>query len=315
VFLHPKNMASKKIKTKTIKQQVEPIPVLPTAPDWPLVVLFSAFAIFFTLSFVFSTMAPYFQMTKYLMNIKKGWIQKVPKTGFIFTPYTYAQRVIRYEYLKYVEEQNLGSGDIALLDDAIVKMEESAVIEGSSPYQYIRLGRAMERKVEILGDPTYFKQAEIFYKKAMTLSPKRQETAYAYGLSLMRQGKNRIEEAVSVLTVALDKTIPISYYYLALAEFNSGKPRYINALTHLETFFETNQGNPDPRASQDVYEKLFQYFYSTQDQKNVLITAARIRTLQGDPNGEYQKVLDFINIHKRLPVMQFNQSKLSGTSG
>jgi tetratricopeptide (TPR) repeat protein len=301
----------KKIKTKTIKPLPEVSPTVPTS-DWPLLVFFSVLAVFFSLAFVFSTIIPLLQMTTYLKGIRTGWVQKVMKNDIIFTPYTYAQRVIRYEFLKYLEEQNIGASDISLLDGAILKMEESVQREGSSPYQYIRLGRAMEKKVEILRDPTYFKQAEVYYKKAISLSPKRQETSYAYGLSLIRQGRDRADEAVLVLTSALDKTIPISYYYLGLAEFNRGRETYTQSLEHLEFYFETKQVNPDQRASQDVYEKLFQYFYSTQDKQRVLISAARIKSLVGDPKGDFSKVIDFINKNNQLPTVQFNQTKLSG---
>lgn len=280
--------------------------------DWPLMLFFSGLAIFFTLTFVFATVVPYFQMTTYLKYIRTGWAQKVIKTDFIFSPYTYAQRVIRYEFLKYLEAQNIGASDVVLLDGAIAKMQESVEIEGSSPYQYIRLGRAMERKVEILRDPAYFKLAEDYYKKAIALSPERQETFYAYGLSLLRQGRGRADEAVSVLTAKLDKTIPISYYYLGLAEFNAGTKTYINALAHMEFFFEKKLVNPDKNASQNVYERLFQYFYTIQDQKRMLTAAARFETLNGDPQGEYRKVIDFIRKNNRLPTLQFNQYKLSG---
>ncbi len=309
---------SKKVKTpknKPIEDVIMQPPSSAPPSDLPLVVFFSILAVFFTLAFVFATMVPYFQMTAYLKGIRTGWVQKVIKNDFIFSPYTYAQRVIRYEFLKHLEEQNIGAGDISLLDGAIVKMEESVKIEGSSPYQYIRLGRAMERKVEILRDPAYFKQAELYYKKAMTLSPKRQETSYAYGLSLIRQGRDRSDESVLVLTAALDKSIPISYYYLALAEFNSGKKLYINSLEHMEFFFATKLGNPDKHASQDVYEKLFQSFYSTQDQKRVHITATRLIELTGDPKGQYSKLIDLINKNNALPTLQFNQYKLSGVGG
>ncbi len=309
-------MSSKKVKTKNTKTvAVEAPPPLPAFSDWPLIVFFSALAAFFTFAFVFSTMVPYFQMTTYLEDIRTGRVQKILKTDFIFSPYTYAQRVIRYEFLKYLEEQNLGAGDMPLLDGAIHKMEESVAIEGSSPYQYIRLGRAMERKVEVLRDPVYFQSADDYYKKAISLSPKRQETAYAYGLSLIRQGKDKADEAVLVLMRGLDKDIPISYYYLGLAEFNLGKKTYVSSLGHLEFYFEKSHENPDPNASQDVYQKLFHFFYNAQDTIRVQTAAARLDTFHSDPEGQYLKVVDFIKKNNQLPPLQFNGFKLSSAGG
>jgi len=282
--------------------------VAPT--DWPLIVFFSALAICFATAFIFSTMVPYFQMTTYLENIRTGRIQKIIKTDSIFTPYTYAQRVIRYEFLKYIEEQKLNAGNISLLDNAVEKMQESVAIEGSSPYQYIRLGRAMERKVEVLHDTQYFKLAEGYYKKAISLSPKRQEASYAYGLSLIRQGKPKASEAVAVLTGALDKTIPISYYYLGLAEFNFGKETYPKSLEHMEWFFETNTGNPDQNASRNIYERLLYHYYGAQDKTSVRIASARLASFHTDLEASYQKVIALIDKNNRLPTLQFNGDKL-----
>lgn len=305
---------SKKVRIPRNKTVPEEPPSVPPS-DWPLVVCFSLLAGFFTLAFVFSTIVPFFQMATYLEDIRKNRVQKVMKSDFIFSPYTVAQRLIRYEFLKYLEEQKLGASDIALLDGAIAKMEESVVIEGSSPYQYLRLGRALEKKVEILHDPSYLKQAEKYYKKAIALAPKRQEVAYSYGLSLIRQGKDRVDEAVSLLTQSLDKTIPISYFYLGLAEFNMGNQSYASSLEHLEAYFETKQDNPYQGTSQDLYEKLFHYYYGTQDKQRVLMTAARLVSFHSDPQERYQKVIAFINKNNQLPPLQFNGYKLSSVGG
>ena len=304
-------MSSKKVKTKSIKTVPKASPSVPSS-DWPLIVFFFAIAAFFALAFILSTIVPFFQMTAYLENIRTGRIQKVLKTDFIFSPYTYAQRVIRYEFLKFLEEQNLGVSDISILNGGIIKMEEAVEREGSSPYQYIRLGRAVEKKVELLRDPSYFKLADEYYKKAIALSPKRQEASYAYGLSLIRQGRPRADEAVLVLTQAIDKSIPISYFYLGLAEFNLGRTSYARSLEHLEFYFETNQVNPDQNASQDVYEKLFHYFYGTQDKEKVLTSAARLENFNGETQGHYHKVIDFMNKNNQFPTLQFEKYKLSG---
>jgi tetratricopeptide (TPR) repeat protein len=229
-------------------------------------------------------------------------------------PYTYAQRVIRYEFLKYLEEQNLEARNIPLLNDAIQKMEESVEIEGSSPYQYIRLARGVERKVEILKDPSFYKPAEEYYKKAISLSPKRQEATYALGLSLIRQGKPRAQEAVLVLKSGLDKNIPISYFYLGLAEFNTGKSTYSDALEHLEFSFKQMHGAPDLNVARDVYEKLFYFFHGEKDKARLLTTAIRLEGFRGGKEGLYRQVIDSLN-RDSYPNLQFQGFKLLGVSG
>jgi tetratricopeptide (TPR) repeat protein len=286
----------------------------PASSDWPLIVFFSALAAFFLTAFIFWTIIPFIQMSSYLSHIQAGRIQKIQKTDSIFWPYTYAQRVIRYEFLKTLEEQNIDARHISLLNDGIKKMEESVAIEGWSPYQYIRLGRSMEKKVELLHDPSFYKTAEEHYKKAIALSPTRQEVVYALGLSFIRQGKPRAKEAVSLLKSALEPRIPASYFYLGLAEFNAGAETYSDSLEHLEFFLQQASKNPDTRVVQDVYEKLFYFFYGAKDQTRLLTTASSLEKLHDPREALYRQVID--SLKKDIyPVLNFEGHRLSGVRG
>ena len=275
-----------------------------------MVFFFGALAAFFIGAFLYGTLLPFFQMTAYLTAITTGRAQKIHKTDFIFSPYTYAQRVIRYEYLKYLEEQNIDKTNLYIFDDAIVKMEELVAIEGSNPYQHIRLGRAFEKKVAILHDQTYFLRAEASYKKAIDLAPQRQETYYAYGLSLVRQ--NRLKEAIAMLErpPALDPDIPISYFYLGLAQFNLGKDSYIDVLKNLEFFFQRSADNPDQKISREIYEKLFVYFYQQHDPTRFVIAGERMANLDSENPGLYRQAISFMKDNSPFPTLEFQGNKL-----
>ncbi|MEK7702882.1 MAG: hypothetical protein AAB317_02865 [Nitrospirota bacterium] len=272
--------------------------------DWLFFTFFSLLSAFFLFAFIFWTIVPFRQMYDYLTYLQNGRIQKIYKSDSIFTPYTYSQRVIRYEFLRHLEEQSNNARHIPLLDDAIKKMEELVVIEGSSPYQYIRLGRAFEKKAEILRDPSFYKQAEVYYQKGISLSPTRQEAIYALGLSLIRQGKPRSKEAVSLLKAGLDKTIPVSYFYLSLAEYNAGTETYPDALAHLEYFFNQAPLNPDIKVSRDLYEKLFRFYYAEKDQNRVITAGGRLVQFGGESAAVYQQLIASVK-QNVYPTLQF----------
>ena len=301
------------IKKNPIPQagKAEKTPDVSQSTLWLLFVLFGGLALFFSVSFVFWTVIPFLQMTNYLGKVQEGKIRQIQKTEFIFSPYTYAQRVIRYEYLKYLEDQVTTQRDAPFLNHAVDKMEELVKKEGSNPYEHIRLGRAFDKKADLLKDPSYFKNSEHYYKEAIVLAPQRQEAYYAYALSLVRQ--NRSEEAVKILKEppALDPNIPISYFYLGLAQFNLGNATYVESLQNLETFFKTGAQNPDPHVSLGVYQRLFSHFYEQKDAERLLASAARLVSLDAERQPLYQKLVDAITTQKQIPVLEFQGGKIS----
>ncbi|MEK7286808.1 MAG: hypothetical protein AAB035_05875 [Nitrospirota bacterium] len=272
--------------------------------DWAYFAFFITLTAFFLTAFIFWTIIPFRQMHDYLSYLQTGRIQKIHQSDSIFFPYTYSQRVIRYEYLRHLEEGAADVRHIPLLDNAIEKMKESVEIEGYSPYQYIRLSRALEKKVEILHDPSFYKQAEAYYQKGITLSPTRQEAIYALGLSLIRQGKPRAKEAISILKGGLDKTIPVSYFYLALAEFNSGTETYSDSLEHLEYFFNQVPVNPDMKVARDLYEKLFRFYYAEKDKPRLIAVGTRLASFGGEGVAVYRQLIDSVN-HDIYPPVDF----------
>jgi tetratricopeptide (TPR) repeat protein len=276
-----------------------------------LLLFFGPLAVFFVVSFIFWTLIPLSQMKQYLELMNQGKGNRILASEFIFSPYTYSQRLIRYEYLKYLEEQPLEKSHLLLLDEAIVKMEELVAREGSNPYQHIRLGRAFDKKATLLADPSFFKLSNKYYKKAIALSPTRQEAYYAYGLSLVRQ--KRAEEAVQILNhyPVLDVAIPVSYFYLGLAQFNVGVTAYSDALHSFEIFFANSSQNPDSTVSKKLYEALLRYFYETRDQVRLSVAAARLSAFDPEQQASYLRVVDFVKKHNQVPQMGFEGNRLT----
>ncbi len=277
---------------------------------WPLLLFFGSLAIFFSVSAVFWTIIPFFQMTTYLGLTHSGKANRVLQSDFIFSPYTYSQRLIRYEFLKQMEDQPLNERTLPNLDKAIAKMEELIEIEGTNPYQHIRVARAFDKKADFLNDAVYYKQAEKYYKQAIALSPTRQELHYAYGLSLVRQ--KRFDEAIHILNhyPVLDPDIPISYFYLGLAQFNKGKEAYADALYNFEFYFGKSSEAPDPAVSKNIYEKLLSHFYEIKDPVRFPVVSYRLSFLDPKQQGSYLHIVEFIKKNNRFPSMVFRENKL-----
>jgi len=87
-------------------------------------------------------------------------------------------------------------------------------------YDYLILGQIDT----LLGgtDPKYFQSAEEFFKRAMELSPKRQQTFYTWARKRMSEGD--VDGAIEILKqpLSFDGKIPDSYWYLGLAYNQKG---------------------------------------------------------------------------------------------
>ena len=276
-----------------------------------LLVVFGILAAYFTVAFFYWTLVPFLQTIAYEREVRNDRIHNIHMSHFIFVPYTYAQRVIRQEYLKYLIAKDIDKTSMIFFDGAIAKMEELVAFEGTNPYQYFWLGRAFEKKVRVLKDRSYLFKAEEYFKKSMELAPQRQEPLYTYGHFLMRQ--NRFEEAVKIFgsQPALGHGVSISYFYLGQAQFNLGNAFYLESFKNLEFFFnQPVQENPDQGILRGIYAQLLYYFYQQGDAARFMMTAERLTKI--DPNKQplyAQMVQKIRNNGNLLPALLFQEGK------
>jgi len=280
-----------------------------------MLVFFGVTAVYCTVAFLFWTLVPFFQTTAYRKEIRKDRIQAIHRSNFIFSPYTYAQRPIRYEYLEFLKNKTIDATTLSIFEGAIKKMEEVIQIEGSDPYQYTLLARAFEKKAELLQDRSYLIKADEHYKNALALAPQRPELLHVYGFGLVRQ--NRFREAIQILgtTPALDPNFPISYLYLGMVQFNLGEDAYVDVIKNLEFFFQQppreDPGEANLNFSRVIYEKSLYYFYRQGDSPRFVIASERLAQLDPNQQSLYLQLVQLIkNNNSQLPLLEFQGGKL-----
>lgn len=133
-------------------------------------------------------------------------VNQLNKTADEFLyPYNFAQSTIRKSYHDYLVNKDVFANKnphfMALGDKALSALEEVVKKEPDDPRNLIRLSEAYIDRAEKI-DKSYFAKAEQVLRKAIELSPKRQEPYYHLAYTLLGAGKK--EEALATAQAALD---------------------------------------------------------------------------------------------------------------
>src|SRR3989344_2166390 len=183
--------------------------------------IFAAAALFYALAFIAWTWVPYGQIHSYMQLLKSRSTEKQLSEGY-FKPYTFTQEIIRKNVIESVTQQYSGTnGETNLLLFSVDLMRDVADRELYNPRYSILIGEAYDA----LGrkkDPAYYTQAEEMYRKALSLSPTRQNVYYLLGFNLSLQ--NRYDEAIRLLekAIALDSRVAGPHFYLGLFLTSAG---------------------------------------------------------------------------------------------
>ena len=246
--------------------------------------------------------------------MRLGQVEQILNTNFIFSPYTNAQSLIRAGLLNNFPLNNLRR-DSQLYDKAIAYAEDQLRHGGTNLYEYVYLAIAYSKKGDFLNDKNFYDKAEEYFKKAINLSPKRQEMYYAYGQFLADQG--RYNESLSTFKKALDlgEQAIFSQLYYGLVLAASGDQSYGESLGHLEYFFnspgrytyQTDPFNPDLgwQRSKEVYNLFLRYYYEQKDVNRVLIVAKRLSELDEAQGASFRQIVDIINKTGQIPNIEF----------
>lgn len=243
--------------------------------------MFGVLILFFSSSFYFSLVA-YSQMKEYLSALRTGnanlTLEAFRKS---LTPYTYAQENIRTHFASYMQDYN-GRGEKAdrMILESLVALEGLVAFEKYDPRNFLVLSQSYLAFAEAKGDFNLLKSAEFYARKALELSPRRQNVRYLVGEILVLEG--RLKEAVSLLreTLAQEPAVGDSHFHLALALLDEGKDSWPEAFDELEAAF-SSKGLYTLKARDEVflskiYQDLFEYFLKTRDTRRFVATAQRL---------------------------------------
>ncbi len=260
-----------------------------------------ALAIFFAVALIAWTWVPFAQMRDYLNTIQSpGGVQSITNTkgAGVFTPYNYIQELTRMHFLSTLTGQSGTMPQnqwLPAMQVGIAEMADLVAREPWNPRYYITLGQGYEALAQKGGFPQYYKNAEDAYRKAMALSPKRQDTRYllAYDLAL----DNQIPAALSLMqeTISFDPKVYAAHYYYGLILVTSGEQNYTQGLSELDTALSLNNGaylNDNTMAQ--AYYFLLRYYYDKHDAVHSMDAAEGLRKVRPDKAAGIDQIEAFI---------------------
>ena len=232
---------------------------------------FSIIALFFAYALIFWTIVPFSQMSSFLSLFHNtqavvsldDFKQKMDSS---LHPYTYAQDVIRTNFLDNVKNIYKGKeGEKQVILFAIDQMKDLLTREPYNPRYWANLGGGYDALGKA-GLTEYLPLAQEAYQTAQKLSPKRQDIYYmrAYNLGFQK----KYDEAIGVLqeAIALDDQVASSYVYMGLMQLASGEKNYDAGFASFE---RARQLNPDLAQQENTfisgYYVLLQYYYKLHD--------------------------------------------------
>jgi tetratricopeptide (TPR) repeat protein len=279
-------------------------------------VIFSIMALFLGISFFVWTVYPYAQMASYVKKIDlaiNGEPEALTESKFVFEPYTSVQPTIRYRFLYNLFSEYkkgvLNVKDVPLIEFAIMKMDETVKQTDHYPQQFSIMGKMYDALADIAPNDAqrYDTLAEVYYKKAISLSPNNynQDAKFSYSLNLTNQG--RVNEAVLLMrqTVAYDTRPPEGHYYLGLALFKQGEANYLESLNEMEYSF-SHKFNPFKGLAKGMYGNFMAYFYHKKDIKNLITVVDRLALLDEAQRDTYIKLSEVMRTYNRIPIIDIS---------
>ena len=265
--------------------------------------------IFFGVALVAWTLIPRAQIrTAYTAfhKAKSGDTEMVLNTGRIFTPYTYAQPQIRNEFLEFTFDlyKNKSAAVMDLLPFANQKMQEVVDRDATHPKYLLTMAKGYNLHADLINSKEMYDLSSTYYQKALALVPQNPDIIYAWGVSLVDQGKSK--EGIVLLEDLLkaNPDIAESHYYLGLAYYKIGN--YNQALALFEKALASNP-LLNTTTTVDVYVKLFEHYYLKRDIGNFVIVSTRLSTLDTEQGSIHTSILAYIAKHNKLPPINIEK--------
>ena len=201
-------------------------------------------------------------------------------------PYNFIQPTLRFQLLETSSKGNILRDPVftPLVSLAIESMEEVVKREPDyEPRELIILAETYNEKGK--DDPELLKKSEGYLRKALILSPRRQDIFYILAFTLAGQG--RFEEAVGVAreAVALDSGVGKAHYNLGLELALAGQDHWDEAEKELGVALDINfVGNhfrgfteEDYKNIVIIYKKMLEVYIPKRDEERVLRIVKRLK--------------------------------------
>ena len=274
-----------------------------------------AVALFLCVAFFYWTIVPYIQSNSYLDDMHQafttGDFSIFNNDQIVFDPDSNVQGILRSDFLRQILTQyNNGNfkTPTPLLDKGISEMEEY-VSNHINYYTYVvGLANAYSLKSGMDNDPKSFAAEEKYFKQAMDIIPGRQDVAYSYAVSLLKQ--KRSDEAVAIIQQLIDKNPEIytSNYQLGELYMMMGEDHYTQALGQFEIALSHDvDSNPD--FTKSVYQELLRSYYSKNDTANFLTVVNRLVSVDPNQKNAYDGVLDYMKLNNKIPKLNIGPNK------
>lgn len=276
-------------------------------------IAFVCVSIFLAITFFVWTVFPYAQMATYIKNFEiamTGDMRPLEQSSFSFSPYTSVQPALRHKFLTHLFEHykagKLSSAYAPLVQLSIDKMIEVTDSTDHFPHYFTSIAKAYDELADFI--PTeameYHSKAEVYYKKALALSPNNfnPDNSFAYSINLTNQRRNA--EAITLLRKVLsyDTRIADTHYFLGLILFKAGAENNNEALEHLEFALDKNV-NPSPSITKKVYQNMLIHYYKKQDATHFVTVIKRLVTMDTDQKDTYEQILGEIEKTNNIPLL------------
>lgn len=274
-----------------------------------VVVVFSVY------TFIWYTLIPFSQLATFYSKMHRAFAgreESFEKDSFVFSPMTFAQGLIRYNFVNTMLEQ-YKAGRVTrvhpLLLVSIERLQEYVEREPYFPNYYFLLGRATDLLADLNNNNiTLLEQAGKYYEAGLALNPYRQDGRYAYAINLMNQGREEESQKIIRETLAENHAVPESHYYVGVLELKRKKPDHVFALYEIEKAL-TAGANPDPKLTNRVYDIFFNYFYNKKDKENFITVLERKKIFDPKQTAIYDAIIFEITTKGRIPIIDLVQPR------
>ena len=230
---------------------------------------------------------PVYQTVVYERSIREQTSEKILAAAGAFSrPYNYVQPILRARFLQVLGDSGLLRKQqfSSLTQTAIQLMEDVAEREANyEPRNFIMLAETYNELAK--DNPVLFKKSEEYARRALELSPKRQDIYYVLAFSLAGQG--RPDDAIQTMrdAVALSPEVAKAHYNLGVELALAGRPHWDEA----EEEFARAQDigfvallPEDARNMSTIYKEMLYAYIMSHDAARVVRVAERFKKLEPD---------------------------------
>ncbi len=210
-------------------------------------------------------------------------------------PYTFVQSTIRGELVDLLvradafskEELNL------LTNKALAAMEDYVGREPYSPRSFIRLAEMYNNKGRV--DASYFTKAEVAMKKALELSPRRQELYFTYAYSLVLAGKKEQALATARQGIELSPNSGRAHYIFGAILYLANQGHSIEGEASINKAFELGRlyfNEPDYQNMITILSSNIIYHVRQRNKEAVIKNADRMKDISEDLVKEMDIIIE-----------------------